>query len=172
MDVNGWGSGLPPAGANQSSWALLAPLLANPLLRPGHDEMETARDHFVEMLRIRGSTPLFRLRTAAEVESQVTFLDAGPGQLPGLVVMHVDAPAKVQGPYGDVVVLFNAAPYPQSFTAPVLQGEKLGLHPVQQASADPVVRTSTFDRGTGTFTVPARTTAVFVAKERHRKPCR
>jgi hypothetical protein len=42
-------------------------------------------------------------------------------------------------------------------------GRPLRLHPVQQGSADPVVRTARFDRRTGTFTLPARPTAVFVA---------
>jgi len=166
--ANGWGSGLPPAWGNQGDWALLAPLLANPMLRPGRDEMEAARDHFEEMLRIRRSTPLFRLRTAAGIQAQVTFLDAGPGQLPGLVVMRIAAPDRAAGPHGDVVVLFNAAPRPQSFTAPGLAGARLRLHPAQQASADPVVRTAGFDRRTGAFTVPARTAAVFVAQEHHR----
>lgn len=36
------------------------------------------------------------------------------------------------------------------------------LHAVQQASADSVVQTASFNNGTGGFTVPARTTAVFV----------
>jgi hypothetical protein len=36
------------------------------------------------------------------------------------------------------------------------------LHPIQAISGDPVVRTSKFQWATGTFTVPARTTAVFV----------
>ncbi|WP_390891279.1 alpha-1,6-glucosidase domain-containing protein [Dactylosporangium roseum] len=35
-------------------------------------------------------------------------------------------------------------------------------HPVQAASADPVVRQSTFDSAHGSFIVPARTVAVFV----------
>jgi hypothetical protein len=120
------------------------------------------------MLRIRRSTPLFRLRTAAEIASQLTFLDAGPAQRPGLVVMRIVAPARTPGPFGEVVVLFNAAPQPQTFTAPALAGARLRLHPVQQGSADPVVRTARFDQATGAFTVPARTTAVFVAQERHR----
>ena len=35
---------------------------------------------------------------------------------------------------------------------------------MQQTSSDPVVTTATWDDGTDTFMVPARTTAVFVAK--------
>ena len=39
------------------------------------------------------------------------------------------------------------------------------LHPVQAASADPIVAGSTWDAATGTLTVPGRTTAVFVQPE-------
>jgi pullulanase len=159
-----WGSGLPPAQDNQANWTVLAPLLADPALKPGPAEMRAAEAHFEEMLRIRKSTPLFRLRTAQEIESQVSFLNVGPGQIPGLVVMRVVATGKGQGPWGEVVALFNAAPGPVTYAAPVLAGHRLSLHPVQQGSADPVVRTSTFARGSGTFVVPGRTAAVFVAR--------
>ena len=45
-----------------------------------------------------------------------------------------------------------------------LQGLALHLHPVQQNSGDPITRQSTFNSKTGTATVPALTTAVFVAE--------
>ena len=49
-------------------------------------------------------------------------------------------------------------------TSPVpLKLQPLLLHPVQAVSHDQVVRTSKFNGLTGTFTVPARTTAVFIA---------
>ncbi|KAL3680780.1 hypothetical protein R1sor_023736 [Riccia sorocarpa] len=39
---------------------------------------------------------------------------------------------------------------------------QLSLHPIQMTSRDELVKASTFDATTGTFSVPARTTAVFV----------
>ena len=42
--------------------------------------------------------------------------------------------------------------------------DHLALHEVQQSSSDPVVATAAWDGGSSTFSVPARTTAVFVAK--------
>jgi hypothetical protein len=62
-----------------------------------------------------------------------------------------------------IVVLFNATISPQEFEAGLLAGFDFELHEVQQASSDPVVPTSSWDAGTSTFSVPARTTAVFVA---------
>ena len=45
-----------------------------------------------------------------------------------------------------------------------LAGRRYSLHPVQAAGGDPVVKQSADDARTGTFTVPARTVAVFVSK--------
>jgi alpha-1,6-glucosidase-like protein len=69
-------------------------------------------------------------------------------------------------PFALVVVLLNAAPNTQTLVVPDLARRRLRLHPVQAASADPVVRTARFHRASGSFTVPGRTAAVFVASER------
>jgi hypothetical protein len=61
-----------------------------------------------------------------------------------------------------IVVVFNARPDAQTQTVPALAGESYALHPVQAGGADAVVKTATYDPATGTFTVPARTVAVFV----------
>ena len=61
------------------------------------------------------------------------------------------------------MVLINANDEAQTFTAAEMAGLKLALHPVQRASADPVVLNAKFNRTTGTFSIPARTVAVFVA---------
>ena len=62
------------------------------------------------------------------------------------------------------MVLINANDEAQTFDS-ALDGRQLMLHPVQQASVDPVVKTATYDAGNGKFTVPARTTAVWVEKQ-------
>jgi hypothetical protein len=61
-----------------------------------------------------------------------------------------------------VTVVFNATPSEHTQAMPSLAGRQVALHPVQAGSADPVVRTASADRATGTLTVPARTVAVFV----------
>ena len=58
--------------------------------------------------------------------------------------------------------MFNATPDEQTQTVPALAGEPHELHPVQTGGADDDVKTATSDEATGTFTVPARTVAVFV----------
>jgi hypothetical protein len=46
-----------------------------------------------------------------------------------------------------------------------LQGLSLALHPFQRSALDPVARKSSFNSGQGMATVPALTTAVFVAEK-------
>jgi pullulanase len=58
--------------------------------------------------------------------------------------------------------VFNATNAAVTFTDTRLTGLQLWLHPVQQQSNDPGTRQSAYDPGSGSVTVPALTTAVFV----------
>ncbi|MFB1483468.1 pullulanase-type alpha-1,6-glucosidase [Corallococcus sp. RDP092CA] len=161
---NNWGVGLPPATENAGNWPLFGPLLADPALKPTPADILRARDHFEEMLTIRKSSRLFRLRTGDEVKQLVRFENTGPEQIPGLIVMAMqDHGTNAEGKRA--IVLFNGTDDAQTFKADTYKALKLKLHPVQQASTDPVVRTSAYDAATGGFTVPARTTAVFVTDD-------
>ena len=68
----------------------------------------------------------------------------------------------IDGRGEDVVVVFNATPESTTQAVPGLAGRRYALHPVQAHGGDPVVRGATARRGS--FTVPARTVAVFVAR--------
>lgn len=161
---NNWGAGLPMASDNQGNWPLMQPLLANPALQVSPDEIQATAEHFREILQIRKSSPLFRLPDEAEVIARVGFLNTGPAQVPGLIVMTLSDDEGAVDPLREaIVVLFNANDEPQEFPAASLADHDFVLHEVQQASADPVVATSSWDGNTSSFSVPARTTAVFVA---------
>jgi len=164
---NNWGVGLPVAGKNQDNWYLMQPLLADPALVPSPADIAATAVHTQEMLAIRDSSHLFRLTTAAEVEDRVGFHNTGPDQLPGLIVMSIsDTVGDDLDDKADAVwSLINANDEAQTFTVDDLAGEEVVLHSVQADSADPIVRTAAFDDTTGTFTVPGRTTAVFVQLE-------
>jgi pullulanase len=161
---NNWGVGLPPSGDNQGMWPTMQPLLANLDLAPAPEDIAFARDTFRELLQIRMSSPLFRLQTAVQVQERLQFHNVGAEQLPGLIVMSLsDLTGEDIDPSFDmVVVLFNANPESVSFTETAVSNLPFTLHPVQQNSVDGVVQTATFDAASGTFTVPAWTTAVFV----------
>ncbi len=162
---NGWGRGLPIADKNQDNWALWEPLLADPALKPTETDIRASITHFEDMLRIRRSSPLFRLRTADQVNQVVRFHNTGVDQVPGLIVMELNDTVgeSIDPAHAAIVVVFNTSPEPVAYAVESLAGYPLRLHPIQAESADAVVRDAAFDGDSGTFMVPGRTTAVFVA---------
>jgi pullulanase-type alpha-1,6-glucosidase len=164
---NNWAVGLPVASKNQADWPVMQPFLADPTIAPNPADIGSTASHMEEILTIRGSSPLFSLPTAADVQDRVAFHNTGPGQVPGLIVMSIsdEIGDDLDEEYQEIAVLFNATDDPQSFLLPSAAGQEWELHPVQAGSADPIVRTATYNPATGTFTVPARTTAVFVELE-------
>ncbi|NEP54817.1 MAG: DUF3372 domain-containing protein, partial [Moorea sp. SIO3C2] len=165
---NNFAKGLPPSWSNQSRWSEMAPMLANPALKPTKDDILKSVHHMQEVLKIRKSSKLFRLETAADIRSRVQFHNTGSGQIDGLIVMSIsDTQAKDLDPnYEKVVVIFNASKFAQQWRMPALKGSAVKLHPVQADSYDEVVKTAAFSDETGEFNVPARTTAVFVVPEK------
>jgi pullulanase-type alpha-1,6-glucosidase len=162
METHNWGVGLPPAADNRDRWELLRPLLADPALKPGKREIAAALAHFEEMLRIRKSSLLFRLPSAQEVHRRLRFWNTGPAQTPGLIAMSLEDPEGALDPEHDQIAVFwNACEDPQTFAAPWLEDAGFVLHPILKASQDPVVRTASFSRSQGVFSIPGRTTAVF-----------
>ncbi|WP_304451995.1 pullulanase-type alpha-1,6-glucosidase [Nocardiopsis sp. YSL2] len=161
-DGNNFGVGLPPAWDNEDKWDYARPLLADPALVADCAAIEDSRERFGEMLRIRASTPAFSLGTAEAVQERVSFPTSGAGELPGVITMHVDT-AGLEGGWSSVTVVFNATPETAEQSVPTLDGADVTLHPVQEESADEVVRTASFAADGGTLTVPPRTVAVFVA---------
>ena len=164
--TNNFGVGLPQKADNGDRWAIVKPLLADPQLKPARADILKTVAHLRELLRIRKSSRLFRLTSAADINARVKFHNTGPQQTPGLVVISVsDTTGRDLDPrYDLIVVLCNAAPEAREFADAAFAHKFLTLHPVQVRSNDPVVRTASFNTNTGTFTIPARTTAVFVAR--------
>ena len=160
-----WGTGLPLASQNQGNWSIMQPLLANPALKPQPSDIAHSRDAFREFLKIRGSSGLFHMQSLADVQANLHFLNTGPNQVPGLIVMKLDANGGDFDRFQHIVVVFNAADAQTTFQNPALVGLKLRLHDVQRHSADPIVRQSSFNAQTGTAVVPALTTAVFVTDQ-------
>ncbi|MGJ7440127.1 pullulanase-type alpha-1,6-glucosidase [Aquipuribacter sp. MA13-6] len=159
---NNFGVGLPPAPDNEAKWPFMTPLLSDPALKPGQDDIEASVARFRDLLRVANSSPLFALTTAEQIQAKQSYLDGS--EVPGLIVMHLDDTVgeDLDPRHERVVTLFNATDAEQTFTAEQLVEAGLVLSPVQAGGADPVVKDAVFDAATGTFTVPARTTAVFV----------
>ncbi len=159
---NNWGIGLPIANVNQTYWPIYQPLLADSALQATPQNLETTTDAFQQFLKIRYSTGLFRMGTLAEIQANLSFLNVGPKQVPGLIVMKLDDHGHNYGGAHHVVVFFNSSNASVTFTDSSLAGMLYHLHPVQQASADPVLKDAVFTAREGSATIPALTTAVFV----------
>ncbi|GAA1714048.1 hypothetical protein GCM10009809_07830 [Isoptericola hypogeus] len=164
---NGFGRGLPPAADNSEAWPVLAPLLADPALKPAPADIEVASDAARDLLELRSSTRLFRLGSAALIEQKVSFPGAGPDAAPGVVAMAVDDTVgrDVDRRRDGVLTVFNASPDAVTLELPELAGRDYALSRVQATGSDDVVRQTGWDARTGTVTVPARTVAVLVDRQ-------
>jgi pullulanase-type alpha-1,6-glucosidase len=167
MEDNNFGVGLPVEEKNGSNWSLMAPLLANPDLKPEPGDIQSAAWRFQELLAIRYSSPLFRMETAEDIHSRLSFHNTGSQQVPGLIAMGLtDRFERDLDPENDrIMVIFNANDEAQEIHLPEFVSASFVLHPILAESVDPVVRTASFNAGT--FAVPARTTAVFLEPQGH-----
>ncbi|MGC5035474.1 pullulanase-type alpha-1,6-glucosidase [Streptomyces sp. DT190] len=148
-DGNGFGRGLPMAADNADKWPYAKPLLST--VRVGCEQIEGASAAYRDLLRIRAAERDFSLGTAEQVQSRLSFPLSGTDETPGVITMRL----------GDLVVVFNATPERQEQRVAALAGTGYRLHPVQAAGADATVKSSAYAEKSGTFTVPARTVAVF-----------
>ncbi len=164
---NYFGSGLPPKADNGESWALMQPLLADPNLRPAPADIAFARDAFKDLLAIRNSSTLFRLRTAVDVQRRLTFPNTGATQNPVVLVGHLNGRGYPGSAYKELLYFINVDKVAQNITLPDAAGKAYRLHPVQAAAtaADARVRDGAqFDGTAGRFTLPARSVAVYVVR--------
>lgn len=160
---NGWARGLPLSQDNQQNWSVVQPLLANPALVVSATDIARAQDHMLELLKIRKESALFRLQTAAQVQEHLAFFNTGANQIPGVIAMSLtDSSANLDENYEQIMVVFNTNISAKTLSLASRIGSEFSLHPLQQTSTDDRVKTASFDNVTGAFTVPARTTAVFV----------
>ena len=167
MQTNGFGRGLPPKGPNEAKWSFMRPLLANAALKPSSGDIATASAQAQDLLRLRYSTPLFRLGSADAIRAKLSFPASGTADAhDGVIAMRIDdtAGSDVDPALKGLIVVFNATPSQVTQRVPGLAGSTLTLSPVQATGADPVVKTSTWDVASGSLTVPARTVAVFVQR--------
>ncbi|HEY5247911.1 MAG TPA: pullulanase-type alpha-1,6-glucosidase, partial [Dermatophilaceae bacterium] len=164
---NGFGHGLPPEADNSAKWPYVKPLLADPALKPSAAQVQSASAQAQDLLKLRFSSPLFRLGSADAINAKVTFPVSGSADAhQGVIVMRVDdtVGADVDPALKGLVVVFNASAVPVDQKLPGMSGSALALSPVQTAGTDDVVKTSRWDSETATVSVPARTVAVFVQR--------
>lgn len=161
---NNFGIGVSYQEKNQAEWATMTPILRNTLVKPAHDDMVQSRDLFLDMLKLRYSSPLLRLKSGADVKTRFKFYNADneAGFDPTFIVQRIaddctgcadlDLSAK------SVVVVINVDKVAKDYTNADFAGKTYNL---SSAHSDAVVTASAGFDGTK-FHVPARSIAVFV----------
>lgn len=157
---NYFGSGLPPVDDNGKDWSLLKPLLANPAIKPAPKDIAFARDAFRDLLRIRSSSTLFRMRTAEDVAQRLRFFNTGSGQEPTVIAAHLDGRGYAGARFAGITYLINVDKLAHTVVDAQARGKRMRVHTGH--TADSRALGSKFDSASGAFTVPARTAVVFV----------
>ncbi len=161
---NGFGAGLPPKPDNGKDWPLMQPVLADASIKPRPEDIVWMRDAFNDLLRIRSSSTLFRMRTSKEVESRLSFRNVGPQQNPLVIAAHLDGAGYGGATFREILYFINVSPVAQTLALPEEQGKAYVLHPVQRAedATDARPRDAHYDPASGHFTIPPRTAVVYV----------
>ncbi|WP_233263109.1 alpha-1,6-glucosidase domain-containing protein [Cognatiluteimonas profundi] len=161
---NGFGAGLPPAADNAKNWPLQRPVLADAAIKPSPRDIAWMRDAFRDLLRIRASSTLFRMRSADDIAQRLAFRNVGPEQNAGVVVAHLDGRGYPGAGFSDILYLVNVSPGAQVLALPDEARKPYVLHPVQRApdAADRRPLQASVDAATGRFSIPARTAVVYV----------
>ena len=160
---NGFGSGLPPQADNGALWPALKPLLADASIKPTAADMRFTRDAFLDLLRIRASSTLFRLRTADEVSSRLRLRDSGSDQTPTVVAGHLQGRGLPGAGFAEVPYAINVGTQATLLQMPELKGRAFVLQPGHRAASAADARPaalSRWDIGSGTLQAPPRTAVV------------
>ena len=105
----------------------MKPLLADPALKPSAAEVQPATAQAQDLLRLRFSTPLFRLGSADLINAKVAFPVCGTADAqPGVIVMRIDdtVGADADPRSKGLVVVFNASPTAVTQKVPGLAGAR------------------------------------------------
>ena len=164
---NGFGLGLPPGAENRANWPWLSPVLADPGIAPAPEHIRWMRDAFRDLLRIRASSSLFRLRSADAVNRRLALLDTGPEQTGTVLIGRLDGAGHPDAGFAELAYFINADVRDHTLTLPELAGRPWRLHPVHRAGDAADARPASQSRVTterGQFRIPARTALVYVVE--------
>ena len=163
--TNHFGTGLPPRQDNGHLYPLMRELLPDPALQPAPADIAFARDAFRDLLKIRASSTLLRLPTAADIHQRLRFFNVGPTQNPAVIAAHLNGKGLAGANFDEMVLLVNVDTRSHTLADSTLQGKAYQLHPVHldPAAADSrPVQLARHDAASGRFEVPARTALVYV----------
>lgn len=181
---NNWGIGLPPEWRNKSEWNFWQPRLANSKLKPSRADILESVAHMQRVLKVRKSSPLFRLKTEKSVMDNLVFLnheefDKNENkyityEIPGFIAMDISDKDNIDPMRKSVLVMFNASNDTVMFSNRNLKGREMRMHndlsdtlniniegKTVGLAPDMQLKNSNFNKDTGVVTVPPRTTVVY-----------
>jgi pullulanase len=168
---NYFSTGLPPKRDNERSYPWIKQRLKNVLIKPKPENIAFSRDAFIDLLKIRDSSVLFRLPTADHIKQRLKFYNNGPKQNPTLLIGHInganDGKVLEGAVFAQLMYFVNVDKTTHSIIIPEESNKSYSLHPVHLDSqaADKRPAQSASYQSNGKFTIPARTALVFVSKE-------
>ncbi|WP_374675277.1 alpha-1,6-glucosidase domain-containing protein [Ideonella sp.] len=164
---NNFGVGLPLQRDNGNEWPLARPRLADPGLKPQPGDIAWTRDAFRDLLRIRASSTLLRLRTAEDIRARLHFVNTGPQQEPTVLGAWLDGRGYAGAGFQRLAYFINVDKVGHTVADAALAQPGFELHPVHQApgAADRrAAEQARLDPATGQVWVPPRTAVVFVQR--------
>lgn len=162
---NGFGIGLPPNEGNHALEPMLARRLQDPALQPSPEDIAWTRDAFLDLLRIRASTPALRLRSAEEIRRRVHFPRTATALPPTVMLIGIHGDTTLAVESSDVLITLNADSNAVTLKLPEERDRDWQLHPVLGAdrATDRRIRSAAWRSSTGRLRIPPRTALVWIA---------
>lgn len=163
---NNWNVGLPRDDKDADNYDVIKAVTADTSTVAAPSDISTSNQRFLEFLRLRSSSPLFRLGAKEAVMQRVDYHNTGADQIPGVIVMSIDdgtsAGADLDTNYDGIVTVFNASADSVTVNLPVAG---LELNAIQRNSSDSEINSITVS-GTQ-VSVPGFSTIVLVLPEQN-----
>ncbi|MDC9604525.1 pullulanase-type alpha-1,6-glucosidase [Xenorhabdus griffiniae] len=160
---NNYDVGLPERGNDGKNYPLIN-RVKNQVEKPSQNELLQMMAFYQELLRLRQFSPLMTLGEGAAVRERINFINVGPHQQPGLLVMTIDDGNLTSGDrdlrFDGLVVVINAAPW--SVTVKDLNAEGLRLNDIQHELGKASLAAGIRITENGEVTMPAWSAAVLV----------
>ncbi|OTA16509.1 pullulanase [Xenorhabdus vietnamensis] len=160
---NNYDVGLPERGNDGKNYPLIH-RVKNRVEKPGQNELLQMMAFYQELLRLRQFSPLMTLGDGAAVRQRIDFLNVGPHQQMGLLVMTIDDGNTTSRDrdwrFDGLVVVINAAPW--SVTVKDLNINGLKLNDIQRELGEASLAAGVQITENGVVTMPAWSVAVLV----------
>ena len=160
---NNFGVGMPFEGNGTVAALMKSFLTPAATIKPDPADIVWTKNVFQDLLKIRASSSLFHIKTAADIKSRLTFLNTGSSQVPTVLAGYLDGTGYAGANYSKLAYFINVDKNAHSVTLSAAQKAAFALHPVHAAGVDATVKTAAYNAATGGFSIPARTAVVFVA---------